>query len=102
MFGLAAAVRLALDAGRGYEGDVVAYLAQTWKMVHYGIHSACLTFNGVPPSDNPPVLLYPFWLLGWLYQHLISPSFPPTWVSAAQVAWLQSNLKWQCAARVRL
>jgi Gpi18-like mannosyltransferase len=81
VFGLAAAVRLALDAGRGYPGDVDAYLAQTWKMVHYGIHSAYLTFNGVPPSDNPPVLLYPFWLLGWLYQHLISPSFPPTWVS---------------------
>jgi Gpi18-like mannosyltransferase len=56
-------------------------MALTWKTVHYGIHSAYVTVGGVPSSDNPPVLLYPFWFLGWLYQKLISPSFPPIWVS---------------------
>ncbi len=44
----------------------------------YGIHSAYLQVNDSPPSDNPPVLLYPFWLLGWLYEQLISPLFGRT------------------------
>src|SRR6266480_7095886 len=81
VFALAALVRFVLDTGRGYEGDVELYLAQTWKTVHYGIQSAYLEINGVPPSDNPPLLLYPFWLLGWLYRQFISPSFPPTWLN---------------------
>jgi dolichyl-phosphate-mannose-protein mannosyltransferase len=85
MFAIAAVVRLVLDTGRGYKGDVDSYLALTWKTVNYGIHSAYVGLNGVPPYDNPPVLLYPFWLLGWLYQQLISPSFPPTWLSDPQL-----------------
>src|SRR2546430_3521949 len=90
LFGLAMLVRLALDTGQGYNVDVHTYLALTWKIVHYGLHSAYVQdsqntwlerLNAVPPSDNPPVLLYPFWLLGWLYKQLISPSFPPIWLS---------------------
>ena len=79
IFALAAFVRLVLDTGQGYEGDMDTYLSLTWKMAHYGFHAAYLDINGVPPSDNPPVLLYPFWLVGWLYQQLIAPLFAPTW-----------------------
>ncbi len=91
-FTLAALVRLALDTGRGYEIDVGIYLSLTWKTVHYGIHSAYLDVNGVPPSDNPPLLLYPFWLLGWLYQQFISPAFPPPSLSDAGLLRLMLRL----------
>ncbi len=84
VFALAALVRIALDFGRGYEGDIASYggqgdiatyIALSWKMVGYGIHSAYLDLDGSPPSDNPPGLLYSFWVLGWLYERLISPLF---------------------------
>jgi Gpi18-like mannosyltransferase len=87
VFALAALVRIALDFGRGYEGDIASYgrqgdiatyVALSWKTVGHGIHSAYLEINGSPPSDNPPVLLYSFWFLGWLYQRLISPLFGHT------------------------
>jgi Gpi18-like mannosyltransferase len=87
VFLIAALVRIPLDLGRGYEGDIAsygkqgdiaAYIALTWKTVSHGIHSAYLQVNGTPPSDNPPVLLYPFWFLGWLYEQLISPLFGRT------------------------
>src|SRR5258708_37421263 len=87
LFTLAALVRIPFDLGRGYEGDIASYgkegdiatyIALTWKTVSYGIHSAYLQVNGSPPSDNPPVLLYPFWFLGWLYEQLISPLFGST------------------------
>jgi Gpi18-like mannosyltransferase len=87
VFALAALVRIALDFGRGYEGDIASYgrqgdiatyIALSWKTVGHGIHSAYLEINGSPPSDNPPVLLYSFWFLGWLYQRLISPLFGHT------------------------
>src|SRR6266404_3709414 len=68
VFALAALVRIPFDLGRGYEGDIASY----------GIHSAYLQVNDSPPSDNPPVLLYPFWFLGWLYEQLISPLFGRT------------------------
>src|SRR5260370_31493528 len=44
-------------------------------MVSNGIHSAYLRISESPPFDNPPLLLYPFWFLGWLYQRLVSPLF---------------------------
>ncbi|HYR23000.1 MAG TPA: hypothetical protein VEP30_08790 [Chthoniobacterales bacterium] len=87
LFILAALVRIPFDLGRGYEGDIASYgkqgdiatyIALAWKTVSYGIHSAYLQVNGSPPSDNPPVLLYPFWFLGWLYEQLISPLFGRT------------------------
>jgi Gpi18-like mannosyltransferase len=87
LFIIAALVRIPFDLGRGYEGDIASYgkqgdiatyIALTWKTVSYGIHSAYLQINGSPPSDNPPVLLYPFWFLGWLYEQLISPLFGRT------------------------
>jgi len=90
LFILAALVRIPFDLGRGYEGDIASYgkqgdiatyIALAWKTVSYGIHSAYLQVNGSPPSDNPPVLLYPFWFLGWLYEQLISPLFGRTQVS---------------------
>ncbi len=81
VFALAALVRLALDTGRGYEGDVAIYLSLAWKTVHFGIQSAYLNVSAVPPPNTPPFLLYPFWLLGWLFQQLISPLFPPTWLN---------------------
>ena len=37
--------------------------------------------GNVPPPNTPPLLLYPFWALGWLYQQLFSPLFPPTWLN---------------------
>lgn len=77
IFALAALVRLMLDLGKGYQADVDTYLSLAWKMTHYGFHAAYLDLNGIPPSDNPPVLLYPFWLAGWLYQQLIAPLFSP-------------------------
>lgn len=81
VFTLAALLRLALDTGRGYEGDIAVYLALAWKTVHFGIHSAYLPVTDVPPPNNPPLLLYPFWLLGSLYQQFCSPLFPPPWLS---------------------
>jgi hypothetical protein len=81
LFSLAAAVRLLLDTGSGYEADVEFYMALTWKIVRYGIHSAYLTLGGIPPSDNPPVLLYPFWFTGWLYHRFVSP----TWLSHVEI-----------------
>jgi Gpi18-like mannosyltransferase len=87
LFIIAALVRIPFDLGRGYEGDIASYgkqgdiatyIALAWKTVSYGIHSAYLQVNGSPPSDNPPVLLYPFWFLGWLYEQLISPLFGRT------------------------
>jgi len=90
VFAIATLVRIPLDAGSGYEGDIASYgkqgdiatyIALAWKTVGHGIQSAYLEFNGSPPSDNPPVLLYPFWFFGWLYQKLISPLFGRTQVS---------------------
>src|SRR5437588_153511 len=87
LFILAAIVRIPFDLGRGYEGDIASYgregdiatdLALAWKTVSYGIHAAYLQVNGSLPSDNPPLLLYPFWFLGWLYEQLISPLFGHT------------------------
>ncbi|PYL55086.1 MAG: hypothetical protein DMF29_04275 [Verrucomicrobia bacterium] len=87
LFIFAAVVRILLDLGRGYEGDIASYgkqgdiatyIALAWKTVSYGIHSAYLQVNGSPPSDNPPLLLYPFWFFGWLYEQLISPLFGRT------------------------
>jgi Gpi18-like mannosyltransferase len=83
----AALVRIPLDLSRGYEGniasygkqgDIAIYIALAWKTVSHGIHSAYLQVADSPPSDNPPVLLYPFWFLGWLYEQLISPLFGRT------------------------
>jgi len=90
VFLVAALIRIPLDIGSGYEGDIAsygkqgdiaAYIALAWKTVSRGIHSAYLPVNGSPPSDNPPVLLYPFWFLGWMYEQLISPLFGQTEVS---------------------
>ncbi|MEP7200855.1 MAG: hypothetical protein ABI874_13615, partial [Chloroflexota bacterium] len=81
VFVVAALVRLALDTGRGYEGDVAIYLSLAWKTVTYGIHSAYLNVSDVPPPNTPPLLLYPLWLMGWLYQQIFSPLFPPTWLN---------------------
>ncbi len=87
LFVFAALVRIPFDLGRGYEGDIASYgkqgdiatyIALAWKIVSHGIHSAYVQMNGSPPSDNPPVLLYPFWFLGWLYEQLISPLFGRT------------------------
>jgi Gpi18-like mannosyltransferase len=87
IFLIAAVIRIPFDLGRGYEGDIASYgkqgdiatyIALTWKTVGHGIQSAYLQVNGSAPSDNPPVLLYPFWFLGWLYQNLISPLFGRT------------------------
>jgi Gpi18-like mannosyltransferase len=78
LFMLAALIRIPFDLGRGYPGDVAYYLSLAWKMVSYGIHSAYVKVDGWPPSDNPPVLLYPFWFLGWLYEQLLSPLFGRT------------------------
>jgi Gpi18-like mannosyltransferase len=87
VFLTAAFIRIPFDLGRGYEGDIAsygkqgdiaAYIGLAWKTVSHGIHSAYLQVNGTPPSDNPPVLLYPFWFLGWLYEQLISPLFGRT------------------------
>jgi hypothetical protein len=80
IFGLAALIRLAFDAGRGYEGDVDLYLALVWKTVRYGIQSAYIA-KEVIASDNPPLLLYPFWFLGWLYKQLVAPLFSPPWIN---------------------
>lgn len=87
VFLIAALVRIPFDLGRGYEGDIASYgkqgdiaiyIALAWKTVGHGIHSAYVQVSDSPPSDNPPVLLYPFWFLGWLYEKLISPLFAQT------------------------
>jgi hypothetical protein len=81
LFGLAALVRIPFDFGRGYETDVSTYLSLSWKTVQHGIQSAYVQTNGVLPSDNPPLLLYPFWLLGRFYQAFLSPLFGRTRLS---------------------
>jgi hypothetical protein len=81
IFGVAALVRLVIDSGRGYEGDVALYMAWVWKTVTYGVHTAYLSLSEVPPTDNPPVLVYPLWAMGWLYHQLFSPLFPPPWLN---------------------
>src|SRR4030095_6696038 len=90
IFTIAALVRIPLDLGSGYEGeiasygkqgDIATYIALAWKTAGHGIQSGYLEVNGSSPSDNPPVLLYPFWFFGWLYQKLISPLFGRTPVS---------------------
>jgi len=90
VFIIAALIHIPLDVGSGYEGDIASYgkqgdvatyIALAWKTVGHGIHSAYLQVNGSPPSDNPPVLLYPFWFLGWMYEQLFSPLFGRTQVS---------------------
>lgn len=73
---LAILIRLGLDLGSGYRGDIMIYLAATWKIMHFGIQSAYHAVEGVPPFDDPPMLLYPFWLIGWFYYHLFGPAFP--------------------------
>ena len=87
VFVVAALIRIPFDLGRGYEGniasygkqgDIAIYIALAWKTVGHGVHSAYSQIAGSPPSDNPPVLLYPFWFLGWLYEKLISPLFGRT------------------------
>jgi Gpi18-like mannosyltransferase len=87
MFAVAAIIRIPFDLGRGYEGDIASYgkqgdiatyLALAWKIVGHGVSSAYTQVGDSPPSDNPPVLLYPFWFFGLLYQQLISPSFSST------------------------
>jgi hypothetical protein len=87
LFLLAAAIQIAFDFGRGYEGniasygkqgDIAIYVALAWKTVGHGIQSAYQQIADSPPSDNPPLLLYPFWFFGWLYEKLNSPSFSRT------------------------
>jgi Gpi18-like mannosyltransferase len=85
LFFAAAAIRIPFDFGPGYQTDVSAYLSLAWKTVHDGIHSAYLNMAGVPPSDNPPILLYPFWLLGKFYQSYLSPLFGRTRLSEPDV-----------------
>lgn len=75
---MAALVRIPFDLGHGYKTDIQMYLSLVWKTVRYGFCSAYLNVSGVPASDNPPVLLYPFWLLGQLYREFFSPLFGHT------------------------
>jgi hypothetical protein len=81
VFGLAALVRLALDTGRGYEGDVALYMALVWKTVTYGVHTAFLSINEVLPAHTPVVLNYSLWGMGVIYRQIFSPLFPPTWLN---------------------
>jgi Gpi18-like mannosyltransferase len=81
MFGLAALIRLVIDTGRGYEGDVALYMALAWKAVTYGVQTTFLTINDVLPANTPPVLAYPLWAMGWLYHQVFSPLFPPPWLN---------------------
>jgi Gpi18-like mannosyltransferase len=84
VFVIAAVIRISLDFGSGYEGniasygkegDIATYMALAWKTAGHGIHSGYVQVEGSPPSDNPPVLLYPFWLVGRIYLRLFSPLF---------------------------
>jgi len=84
VFVIAAVIRIPLDFGSGYEGniasygkegDIATYMALAWKTAGHGIHSGYVQVEGSPPSDNPPVLLYPFWLVGRIYLRLFSPLF---------------------------
>lgn len=75
LFLTAALVRIPFDFGQGYQTDVSTYLSLAWKTVQHGIQSAYQNTAGVPPSDNPPVLLYPFWLSGKFYETYLSPLF---------------------------
>jgi hypothetical protein len=81
LFGVAALVRIPFDFGRGYETDVSMYMSLAWKTVHYGLQSAYSSVGDVPPSDNPPFLLYPFWVVGRFYQIFLSPLFGRTRLS---------------------
>ena len=49
--------------------------------MHYGIQTAYLPISEVPPTDNPPMLVYPLWLVGWLFRQVFSPLFPPPWLN---------------------
>lgn len=84
LFAAATLIRVPLDLGSGYEGniasygkegDIATYMALAWKTAGHGIHSGYVQVEGSPPSDNPPVLLYPFWLVGRIYLRLFSPLF---------------------------
>lgn len=78
IFALALFIRALLDLGRGFEGDIAVYLSIAWRTVREGIQSAYLEVGGLRPPNNPPVLLYPFWLIGLLYRALFSPLFGNT------------------------
>lgn len=89
---VAAAVYLPLARTTGYWGDIEIYMAWTHQVVHHGIHSA-YSPDFVAPPNTTPVLLYPFWVAGRIFQGLYSPEFPPPWIDRSGQQYLRFLLR---------
>ncbi|MBI2862335.1 MAG: hypothetical protein HYX89_05915 [Chloroflexi bacterium] len=74
-FAFAALVALTIALSPGYAGDIKYYKLWTRLIVQSGLAQA---YSGTFPdtySIYPPVTLSFYWLIGWLYQRLLDPTF---------------------------
>ncbi|MFZ2489425.1 MAG: hypothetical protein WAZ19_15035 [Anaerolineae bacterium] len=72
------AIALPLATTSGYWGDIEIYMAWTYQITHFGIHSA-YSPPAIELPNTTPFLLYLFKPAGQLFQRFWSPDFPPTW-----------------------
>ena len=63
-------VRIPFMWSAGFVDDVSLYAQWTWKAFHFGISTLYDSSHGIT-SDNYPLCLYPFKLIGHLYNILI-------------------------------
>jgi len=75
LLGAGLALRLPVMSAAGYVDDVRLYELWSWKAATLGIHTLYQHTAGVV-SDNHPGCLYPFKLIGWVYQALAGGAFP--------------------------
>jgi Gpi18-like mannosyltransferase len=88
----AALIYLPLAKTEGYWGDIEIYMAWTHQVTHNGIHSAYNPEAAARPNTTP-FLLYPFRVIGGIFQALWSPDFPPTWIDRTNQGYLRYMLR---------
>jgi len=69
VFAFALLVRIPFMWTQGYPEDVFQYSQWTWKAFHFGIYSLYDATHGIT-SDNYPLCLFPFKVIGLLYNAL--------------------------------
>ena len=67
-------------------------MAWTYRVTHLGIHSAYAP-DFVAPPNTTPGLLYPFRLIGEIFQQIVSPQFPPPWIDRTDQSYLRFMLR---------
>lgn len=86
------AIALPLATTSGYWGDIEIYMAWTYQITHFGIHSA-YSPPAIELPNTTPFLLYLFKPAGQLFQRFWSPDFPPTWQVRDHIAVLRFLLR---------